>query len=392
MVLRTITVDDPVPGLDWKHAVPGKYLYDVTGITAVLNAASSLQAIDVSGNGNDASYVSGPTQSTPTPFGFPGAVQPDAATGYPLGATVPFVMNTNLPIFANMDWSGDWTIEWWSKIEPNGPDDWLSVTFPAMNTILVRGFGVTPTVWSLDLTGIVYHSPAPTPIDTEWHHYAWSYVAATPAATRFYVDGGALVPVVVGVVNPVIPAANTGGKFVLPFATALPNGTDELAIFPAALGPAQVAAHYAARGDFDAYTAAVLADTPSAYYHLDEAGGVGGRQPALEVTDGANIVELIPAGFPTPTSGNAFTYSWQPRLQARAESADLTLITVPCPELHLPAGYTVGTLTPDLGPADQWSNILIWWDDALQTATQQADAYQYAPGAHLIYQQVKGGT
>lgn len=67
---------------------------------------------------------------------------------------------------------------------------------------------------------------------------------------------------------------------------------DEAATFATALSPSQIAAHYgAAASGFAAYSAAVLADSPTAYYHLDETSGTiahdssGGGLNAAYVTN-----------------------------------------------------------------------------------------------------------
>lgn len=391
MTLRIVTVDDAVPGNDWKHAVPGKYLYDVTGITAVLNGAANLQAMDASGNDNNGAYVIGSPGPLTNPFGQPGAVTGDAAIAYPVAANTAPRVSIATP--TTMDFTGDFSIEWWSpNANPVTGSDWFVMKPTATSALFARvqAGGVMRLDAILDVGGFsAVSAPGAFLTDGAWHHYVWSITPAAIATSALYRDGVSLPLTTVS-----LPGSIPATQFSFHIDTsesAGPDGMDEVAIYPAALSAGQVAAHYAARGDFAAYDAAVLADVPAIYYHLDEVGGPGGRQAALEITDGTNIVELVPTGYAVNTQVGTTTYSWQPRLQARARSSDGTLLTVPTPELHLPAGYTVGTLTPDLGPDDQWTGILIWWDDAYQTAQQAADSYLYAPGAHLVYQQVKAG-
>lgn len=98
------------------------------------------------------------------------------------------------------------------------------------------------------------------------HMFAVRYNATT-RAYRFYVDGAPFGADKVGVVGATSPDS---GLFL---AQGLPGnvyGFDELALFPALLTDANVAALYAARGDFATYSATCLALTPTAYYHLDE--------------------------------------------------------------------------------------------------------------------------
>lgn len=391
MVLRTVTVPNPAIGTDWSSTVPGKYLYDLTGITATLTTPNTFPPlVDSSGNGITMQNFPITGQDSSLMYGYPGAIPGDTALrSYFIPATgsnTGFGRSTP----SAMAWNVDFSIECWFRsagiattcvpfgVATPGPA-FLQAEIATNGTMRIRR--APPDAYNTATGAVLF--------DDTWHHYVWVFPFA--GAVTFWRDG---VQVPTTVQTPVglrgaVPAAD--------IASSIATGAhatffeDECAIYPVALTGVQVAVHYAARASFATYSAAVLADAPSMYYHLDESNSGGGRQVALEVTDGVSIVELVPTGFEVAATGNTFTYSWQPRLQARAEAADFTTITVPCPELILPAGYTVGTLTPELRAGDQWSNILLWWDDALQTATQQADAYQYAPGAHLVYQQVKGG-
>lgn len=391
MVLHIVNVPDEAPGADWSHTVPGKYLYDVTGVTAVLNASAALQMVDATGNGNDGHYTAGGGSVLADWLGQPGAFVDNAAVqmlnaGDPAG----FLQATRVGA-TTMVWNGDITIEFWARIDATGNPvliyDSANGTTGATVGIALDG-GILLTLGN----GEGYESVAiPAMFDGAWHYCA----VALPFASNVSFTFDATNPAILSQVLPGLrfhqPTTDSG--------YSSPNGGpnvdtwwDEVAVYPVALSVLQRQAHFSASAlGFAVYSGAVLADAPAMYFHLADQGGPGGRQVALEITDGTQTIELVPSGFAIDPAVGTTTYSWQPRLQARARSSDGTLLTVPTPELHLPAGYTLGTFTPDLGPDDQWTGIIIWWDDAYQTAQQAADSYLYAPGAHLVYQQVKAG-
>lgn len=392
MTLRTITVPNPSPGQDWVTVVPGKYLYNVTGIIATLTTDPGVVAADASGHGNTGGYVFDAPGFAVLMLGQGGAIPGDAAVHLSdLGGATGYGTVEQLS-FTAMDFSGDFSIEWWSQITATAAETGIFFWDDAGVDLHQVTFNSAGNLF-LELNGThVYRSVnGAFVLDGAWHHYVWSYTAASPLTTALYRDGAVVALAARPAANIAIPASATlarwGGS-----PTGTPGGLDEVAVYPVALSAARVAAHFAAAGDFGAYSAAVLADAPAIYHHLDDAGGPGGRQPTLLITDGSITVEHVPSGFPTAALGTDFVYSWQPNLQAATESLGGTLVTVPLPELHLPAGYTVGTETFGLAAGDQWSAITLWWDDAYQTAQQAADSYLYAPGAHLVYQQVKGGV
>lgn len=391
MVLHVVSIPDPVPGVDWRHTVPGRYLYNVTAVQAVLNGVSNLRANDASGNGNNGQYLTFTPSLARSPFGQPGALPDDAAITFDNPGSWGPRVQIGLP--TTMVWNGNITLEWWYQtLATGGGSDWCVMKPTVTDALFWRvGFnGAMQLNWTGATPGWLLDTPAGTLLrDGAWHHYAFVLNIATPALSNIYRDGVALG---VSITGSPVPEFTSESSFHFDTQLDAPTGgMDEWALYPSALSAARVAAHYAARTSFAAYNAAVTADAPAIYYHLDEVGGSGGREPALEITDGFSIVELVPTGFVRSGTVGTQTFSWQPRLQAGAESADETLVTVPTPELVLPAGYTIGTLTPDLAPGDQWSDIVLWWDDAYQTATETAASYQYAPGAHLVYQPTKVG-
>jgi hypothetical protein len=162
---------------------------------------------------------------------------------------------------------------------------------------------------------------------------------------------------------------------------------DEVAAYPSLLSAARVAAHNAARGSFAAYSAAVLADSPGWYYHLDDSLAGTGRTPSLVVTDGSHVVQSIGQGFSAPTTLSPYSYSWQPGVSANSATPAGTAISIAIPKLIVPAGYVVKSVTPDIQPTDQWSSVAVWWSTDIMDALGEVNPYAYPPGAFLQYHQ-----
>lgn len=385
MALYTLAIDAPGPGLDWEATVPGQYLWGIKGITATLTTDPALTVVDASGFGNDGAYATGTAQSTPPPFGQLGAIPGDAALAYYHATGGTFNQGWTGPQLLGMDWSADFSIEFW-LLSAGDMNDFLGVNLPGGHTVSIRRATASPQQMDLEVDLGPFNAPVDALLhDGQWHSYCWTYHPGAPPTVLFYRDGALHGPVTSVATPGALPILNTNIVCIFPFNASQPVGIDELAIYNTALTGPQVAAHYGARGDFSTYFPAVLADAPRLYYHFDETGGVGGRQVCLTVTDGTRVVETIPSGLPELTSGTVFHYSWQPDLQSRSESEGAGLVSVPTGSLILPAGYTVGSQTLDIGPADQWSEILVWWDSALQDVLFLGDPFRYPPGAHFVY-------
>ncbi|WP_030442892.1 Ig-like domain repeat protein [Actinoplanes subtropicus] len=160
--------------------------------------------------------------------------------------------------------------------------------------------------------------------DGAWHQIAFSYDAAAGKVV-LYVDGVA-VSTTAGV---------TLSGAAAPLRTTFGGGLDELAVYPSALSPARLAAHFSAAlagggscaaTPSSAYEQSVLADTPARLYALDEPNGGrvaldasgncfnGSRATAAVTTTGpfvagdqalrgdaaGNGLEASSAGLPTP--------------------------------------------------------------------------------------------
>jgi hypothetical protein len=96
---------------------------------------------------------------------------------------------------------------------------------------------------------------------------------------------------------------------------------------------------------------------------------------------------MFTPGFPAAPSGSPFNYTWMTGLAAHSSVVSDTIITAAIPDLILPAGYTIGTFTPDIQPTDQWSNIVIWWDSDYMDYVHNAQRYDFI-GACLEYHQI----
>lgn len=387
MPLRTVAIPNPPAGREWVALVPGKYLYDVTAITATLATPGGFTTMhDASGNAHNGFYAS--TGGFPTSVA--GIVAGDAAAQFgALTGTHPCASATIPPTV--IDWTGPFTIEFYATLGTGFNAGYVVAVGPIVtgsyqlslyldtsgNLRLERQDGFTADDWLYDLSALV--------LDGLGHRYCITY-DATDAV--LYLDTNVIAPLSSVVNGPTLTAAtsarvnehqasNTGVPFVL----------DELAIYDHALTAGDDAAHAAAAAaSFTAYTSAVLANTPGGYYHLDD-GASTGRQPVLTVVTSTGIVEMIPTGFPISSAPGPYRYSWNPNLPASTQSPDGTVTTVAIPRLLLPAGYSVGTFTPDLETTDQWSDITLWWSDDAMNALDPINIYAYPPGVKLVYRQ-----
>lgn len=259
-------------------------------------------AHDSSGNGRDGEYV---VNGGYVPRAFPGLVSGDKAVNFDYNFTAVSIDTSDV------DWETDFTIETWIQ-NPTG-------SFPALGNggnqeqIL---FSALPDLATADLTHVIEMllriegtarklqlvSGNPPywvgsygtvdnviPDDNDPHHVAVTYafrgIPVSPPNSPtgdvvFYVDGS---PVSL-CSDPNCTGADVNAVFhtdpLFSWGIGSNNGgygtgvcelvLDEFALYPTALTAGQIAAHYAARTSFAGYTAAVLADNPGNYYHLNE--------------------------------------------------------------------------------------------------------------------------
>lgn len=380
MTLRVSRMEPPAAGLDWSYVVPGHYIENIVSVAATLTTVGSgpaSTAIDASGNGNDGTYFPTLIQDEP------GIIANDTAVGFP--SQFPFFREPLTVPAAVIDATGDCTVAFWWRGDSD-PELLSSLSSLSFFTLFTG-----PPMFAVNRGPGA--SVAATP-----------FVDPTPGGTRFvvwrfnganwylYLNAALIASGVFGVGPPYPPIGPLVyfGNNMIASGTTYPTAIgDELAFFSSDIGAAGVAALYAAApGGFGPYSAAVLARSPSTYYHLDDppAGG-GGRTVALVVTDGTSDVIQVPPGVAAVPTPGPYRYSWQTALSDGSQSTDATLTTVPIPPMILPGGYTIGTNTPDIQPTDQWSDISIWWNDDYDPNGSAYPTYEYPPGAFLVYRQ-----
>jgi trimeric autotransporter adhesin len=193
------------------------------------------------------------------------AVAFDGATG---GVSLPLVTTA----------TGNVTLESWVKI----PTDARGCLVKIGDANTGYGFGVGTSHTSFDadkpgnaLIGLyensqwLYPTGDPTLSTDAWHHVAFVIGAAGTAPT-FYIDGTAYAATPPGTPHDPANAAFIGGY---PGANRWGNATmAKVAVYDSALSAERIKEHAGATSD-GSYDAAVMADTPVAYYELNEANG-----------------------------------------------------------------------------------------------------------------------
>lgn len=371
MALYVITVPDPPRGQDWSYTVPGEYVEDIVSVSATLTTEvgpSVGNAEDASGHGNTGAYH----PNNATLIGAPGLFAGDSAVEF-----FPQVFPVNNRVEAPgsaFDPSGAFTVTWWQ-----GPDDVIAfgadMTFgPAfqVNTA-TNEWGYRLSIGLLNNGTYVDPGPPNAPRMIAWRQTGTDLYLYVNGVEVLHV-GPYIYPATVAPIT--YDLADAPGLFGLNDSL----GTlDEWAAWSSDIGAAAITNLYNLSATFDSYSNAVLALAPDSYYHLDDATqSTVGRTPALVIGDGTNQVGAYVSSFPVAPVSPAFDYSWLVGLSNSAQVPAGTITTVGLPPLILPAGYTVGTSTPDIGEYDQWSNVSIWWDDMYSpTAVQTIWPYPY---------------
>jgi hypothetical protein len=191
-------------------------------------------AVDGSGHGRNGSIADGTPRIAGALLGdASGALQVDAAA--PL--TVPA---SGLPAL-----DASQTVEAWVRLDP-ALRDGVARALVGLNGVQLRFVGGS------DADTLLLHQPhggvaavgswdvreSPSLADGGWHQVAYSFDAGAGTVSLF-VDGA---PVAVNAVS-----GGLGGDSGLPLSTGFSGGVDELAVYPAALSPVRVAAHYRER-------------------------------------------------------------------------------------------------------------------------------------------------
>lgn len=387
MPLYVIRPPNPPVGTDWSAAVPGQYLYDITGITALLttSAGNPATALDSSGTGSDLAY-----NNPDVGFGIAGYVTGDTmvqnlslSTDFIASGTVDMSWIVGNDLFFNV---------WTDEVPPSGSGPPMvafsgaasDLTFDATHDALPAGHVALELNWRNTDTSVGFI--AANGVYSAGRHMVSVRLDLGATGGQFYLDGVPFGAFSTFSGSPpdldVTGTLSIGGKQNLnaPFPFY-----DEVAVGGNATVDADFANLYALRNNFAGYTAAQLGLGPQMYYHLDETGVGVGRQVTFEVTDGSSTVEEIPTGFAEVTIAGPFQYSWQPKLASSSQTQAGASTTVAIPRLLLPAGYTVGSRTLDLGANDQWSDIAIWWDSTEMDRRDGNYDYVFPPGYKLDY-------
>jgi len=288
----TVRVTDPSGNTNWtteSNAVTAgstssgyasSVFADAPGSFWRLNEPSGPFAFDYTGSGNDANVATGVTR------GVPGATN-DADTAVALSGTATGLITGSTPAPA----PDTFTVE-----------AWFTTTTTTGGKIIGYGNGTDGSSSTydrhvyMDNTGRVLFGVYPGAVkvvsseraynDGQWHH-----VSATLGSQGqvLYVDGqlvGRDVSVTSGqpgfVGQWVVGGDTVAGWTSAPTSKFFKGSVDDVAIYPTALGLAQVRAHVAASGravalppsPTDAYGTSVIASGPSFYWRLGEASGV----------------------------------------------------------------------------------------------------------------------
>ena len=177
-------------------------------------------------------------------------------------------------------------------------------------------------------------APGPLLSTGVWHHVA--FVIGDPLAPIYYVDGVAY-PTTANV-GPMAPGffgdvATLGCDQLLSGTPYRPSNCEiaRAAVYTSALSPAQIAAHASASHDTD-YDAAVLADSPVAFWKLDEASGT----------------------VAADSSGNGNTGTYQGAVTLGETGPLLVMVLGPAPA----GGAGIGNVVQGLADVDQCIRII----------------------------------
>jgi hypothetical protein len=389
MPLYVINVANPPAGQDWQYTVPGQYIEDVVSVQCTLTTTGNpTTAADSSGNGRNMTYEPtnpGLTWGTAGPWGS----APNNATGDTDHTHLQHAYTIRVP---NTDLNTtNVTVGAWVYIDT--PAFGYQDIFAAADIDLsgnFRGYVLrylnSTRVFELRGSSAQFVQSTGGILGNAWHHVAATYDGAN---TRFYIDG-ALDSTVAGVLpftsNSV--GASIGGATQHQLLNDVWTGRlAGVFVTNTVLSGANIATIAAANASAAGYVTTVNGFSPLGLWMLDETLGTFGRTPNLEITNGQSNVGMYTPGFPAAATPSPYNYTWMTGLAAHSSVVSDTIITAAIPDLILPAGYTLGTFTPDIQPTDQWSNIVIWWNSDYMDYVHNAQRYDFI-GACLEYHQV----
>lgn len=362
-MLQRFLVPNPAAGADWTWTVPGEYQATLVSVTAQLAAsAQPVSSADQSGNAHTLTYA------------------PAMYTHETFGVTGPFGAGGGLAVdCGNFDsLSGN---DLGSAPNSGGVFDVATFTWEALVNCQNTG-NVTQTLGCI-FDGSLNHFRCGIAIDRGGGIIraiasaadipslgagagtgVWQHVAATYDGAQW-----------VGYLNGVGHAAVVGHApslgitgfplFVMGDGTSSQGVNGKIAAFAyysGALAAANILNHAnAVATSAAAYQAAVLVDTPLAFWMLNDVQTHFQRTAILTVSDGTTTVAQFP-GFAPSQQSNLFTWTWSVDGSGANQTPSQGVTIVPITPTVLPPGYKVGTRTLDLTTFDQWQNIAVWAD------------------------------
>jgi len=229
--------------------------------------------IDSSEHNWHGGYVYGTDNGAPYPLPAPGLVAGNLAVQFgPFDEALVTVAGQAGISYEILDWTGPFTIEAWAQVGTvgSGGPIWQAHQTPGTFSLMVDfSVGLTSaylqrvesagdlTDW--DLTGVID--------DLLPHHLVVTFDGTNK---KLYVDGNLMTP---GTDDAPVTMTRTANICFIGrgFSSSQFQGVlDEVAVYDYALTETRIDAHYALQSSFLSYVAAVLADGPAAYYHLDD--------------------------------------------------------------------------------------------------------------------------
>lgn len=234
-------------------------------------------APDASGNGRNLPYARLYTSVQ-------GAVTPGSAVTFQTSNN-PWGQLSN-PGAALSPGAGSFTVEGWLRFAPGNPGGSVINRYECGWNACSGLDGNASAVWQINLQsdGKLAWSvradndgtaQATSPVDSRdgTLHYVVAVLDRSASLSRLYIDGVQVASAAAGGVGSINDATSdlaVGWSAVAGTYGSVSQMTsmtvDDLALYKSALSPARIAAHYAARTDQTAYTNAVKADAPAAYW------------------------------------------------------------------------------------------------------------------------------
>ena len=89
---------------------------------------------------------------------------------------------------------------------------------------------------------------------------------------------------------------------------------------------------------------------------------VATRSVSLKITDQTNVLAQF-APFGTQAASLTATYSWANGAASAGTAAGGGVVTTGLPDMALPSGYQLASVTAAIDTTDQWSNVIVWVEE-----------------------------